>query len=68
MATNKDPKRLELVRLYQQAHEELHQIESVIFKPADDPSRDAALRQLLEGRRRAIREIQDTLRHECRAR
>ncbi len=63
MATN-DPKRLELVRLYQQAHEELHQLQAVILKPANDPSRETALHELLEGRRRAIREIQLTLRWE----
>ncbi len=62
MSRHFDPHHAELVRLYQQAHEELHQIQAVMGQPADHPSRETALRQLLEGRRRAIREIQVTLR------
>lgn len=68
MATHPDPHHAELVRLYQQAHEELHEIQAALGQPADNSRREVTLRLLLQGRRRAIREIQATLWHRPQAR
>ena len=62
MNAHPDPHHAELVRLYQQAHEELHHIQAVLGQPAAERRRDVTLRLLLQGRMRAIREIQETLR------